>query len=212
MNYRIHEPSLHATPVLDLRPTQMTLGMSEVSRKRKSWKSQGAKVAGGIPRPPHGPGRRRPRRATLPHRPSPPRPRPARRRRRQRFRHHCRRLRQARRRRVLEHHGFPRLDPSLRRQGTPARLRRSAQDRRRDGGRPLPFARRRAALRRRLRQGYDAVLGIRLGRLPAPPHQAEGPAQELRRRRPRRRSRSPNRRRRTTCRAGARRTAARRRS
>ena len=44
MNYRIHEPSLHATPVLDLRPTQMTLGMSEVSRKRKSWKSQGAKA------------------------------------------------------------------------------------------------------------------------------------------------------------------------
>ncbi len=44
MNYRIHEPSLHATPVLDLRPTQMTLGMGEVARKRKSWKSQGAKA------------------------------------------------------------------------------------------------------------------------------------------------------------------------
>ena len=44
MNYRIHEPSLHPTPVLDLRPTQMTLGMSEVARKRRSWKSQGAKV------------------------------------------------------------------------------------------------------------------------------------------------------------------------
>jgi hypothetical protein len=44
MNYRIHEPSLHATPVLDLRPTQMTLGMGEVVRKRKSWKSQGAKT------------------------------------------------------------------------------------------------------------------------------------------------------------------------
>jgi hypothetical protein len=43
MNYRIHEPSLHATPVLDLRPTQMTIGMSEVARKRESWKSQGAK-------------------------------------------------------------------------------------------------------------------------------------------------------------------------
>ncbi len=43
MNYRIHEPSLHATPVLDLRPTQMTLGMGEVARKRESWKSQGAK-------------------------------------------------------------------------------------------------------------------------------------------------------------------------
>jgi len=44
MNYRIHEPSLHATPVLDLRPTQMTIGMSEVARKRESWKSQGAKT------------------------------------------------------------------------------------------------------------------------------------------------------------------------
>ena len=43
MNYRIHEPTLHATPVLDLRPTQMTLGMSEVARKRKSWKARGAK-------------------------------------------------------------------------------------------------------------------------------------------------------------------------
>jgi hypothetical protein len=48
MNYRIHEPSLHATPVLDLRPTQMTLGMSEVSRKRKSWKAQGAKPLAGF--------------------------------------------------------------------------------------------------------------------------------------------------------------------
>ena len=48
MNYRIHEPSLHATPVLDLRPTQMTLGMSEVSRKRSSWKAQGAKALAGF--------------------------------------------------------------------------------------------------------------------------------------------------------------------
>ena len=44
MNYRIHEPSLRATPVLDLRPTQMTLGMSEVARKRESWKTQGGKT------------------------------------------------------------------------------------------------------------------------------------------------------------------------
>jgi hypothetical protein len=48
MNYRIHEPSLHATAVLDLRPTQMTLGMNEVARKRKSWKSQGAKSLAGF--------------------------------------------------------------------------------------------------------------------------------------------------------------------
>ena len=44
MNYRIHEPSLHATPVLDLRPTQMTLGMGEVARKRSAWKMQGGKT------------------------------------------------------------------------------------------------------------------------------------------------------------------------
>ena len=44
MNDRIHEPSLHATPVLDLRPTQMTLGMGEVARKRSAWKMQGGKT------------------------------------------------------------------------------------------------------------------------------------------------------------------------
>ena len=43
MNYRIHEPSLHATPVLDLRPTQMTVGMNEVARKRNSWKTESGK-------------------------------------------------------------------------------------------------------------------------------------------------------------------------
>jgi len=43
MNYRIREPSLHATPILDLRPTQFTLGMVEVELKRKGWKKQDAK-------------------------------------------------------------------------------------------------------------------------------------------------------------------------
>ena len=43
MSYYIREPSLHATPVLELRPTQMTLGMVEVSLKRKSWKAQNPK-------------------------------------------------------------------------------------------------------------------------------------------------------------------------
>ena len=43
MNYRIHEPSLHATLVLELRPTQMTLGMNEVALKRKSWSTQNRK-------------------------------------------------------------------------------------------------------------------------------------------------------------------------
>ena len=43
MSYPIREPSLHATPVLELRPTQMTLGMVEVALKRKSWKAQNLK-------------------------------------------------------------------------------------------------------------------------------------------------------------------------
>jgi hypothetical protein len=33
----IREPVLRATPVIELRPTQMTVGMREVERKRKSW-------------------------------------------------------------------------------------------------------------------------------------------------------------------------------
>ena len=39
MSYAIREPSLHATPILDLRPTQMTLGMAEVARKRQAWRA-----------------------------------------------------------------------------------------------------------------------------------------------------------------------------
>jgi hypothetical protein len=37
MTLHVREPILHATPVLDLRPTQMTLGMREVAHKRKAW-------------------------------------------------------------------------------------------------------------------------------------------------------------------------------
>ena len=43
MSYGIREPRLHATPVLELRPTQMTLGMVEVALKRKSWKAENPK-------------------------------------------------------------------------------------------------------------------------------------------------------------------------
>jgi hypothetical protein len=34
------EPLLHATPISDLRPTQITVGMREVQAKRKSWKER----------------------------------------------------------------------------------------------------------------------------------------------------------------------------
>jgi hypothetical protein len=37
MNLQIREPVLHATPILDLHPTQMTVGMREVELKRQSW-------------------------------------------------------------------------------------------------------------------------------------------------------------------------------
>ena len=33
----LREPILHPTPILSLRPTQMTLGMTEVERKRAAW-------------------------------------------------------------------------------------------------------------------------------------------------------------------------------
>jgi hypothetical protein len=34
------DPVLHATPILDLRPTQMTVGLQEVRRKRNEWKAK----------------------------------------------------------------------------------------------------------------------------------------------------------------------------
>ena len=40
---RIREPILRATPILDLRPTQITLGMVEVELKRKNWTAENPK-------------------------------------------------------------------------------------------------------------------------------------------------------------------------
>jgi hypothetical protein len=40
MLFHLREPVLHATPVLELRPTQMTLGMREVLMKQRSWKER----------------------------------------------------------------------------------------------------------------------------------------------------------------------------
>ncbi len=37
MTYALREPVLRPTPILSLRPTQMTLGMREVQQKRKAW-------------------------------------------------------------------------------------------------------------------------------------------------------------------------------
>lgn len=36
----VREPVLHSTPISDLRPTQMTVGMREVKEKRKRWETQ----------------------------------------------------------------------------------------------------------------------------------------------------------------------------
>ena len=38
----LREPVLHATPILSLRPTQMTLGMKEVGQKRDAWRTKAA--------------------------------------------------------------------------------------------------------------------------------------------------------------------------
>jgi hypothetical protein len=40
MSVHLREPVLHATPILELRPTQMTVGMREVALKRKSWRER----------------------------------------------------------------------------------------------------------------------------------------------------------------------------
>ena len=37
MSYSRRDPILNMVPILDLRPTQMTVGMIEVERKRKAW-------------------------------------------------------------------------------------------------------------------------------------------------------------------------------
>jgi hypothetical protein len=43
MNYQIEDPVLHSTPVLELRPTQMALGMREVVVKKKQWRRRDPK-------------------------------------------------------------------------------------------------------------------------------------------------------------------------
>ena len=39
----VREPRIHPIPILDLRPTQMTVGMREVKEKRKRWREQQSK-------------------------------------------------------------------------------------------------------------------------------------------------------------------------
>ena len=39
------EPVLHPIPILDLRPTQITVGMREVEEKRRGWREKGDKAA-----------------------------------------------------------------------------------------------------------------------------------------------------------------------
>jgi hypothetical protein len=42
ITYSRRDPVIRTTPILDLRPTQMTVGMREVERKRRSWGGKGA--------------------------------------------------------------------------------------------------------------------------------------------------------------------------
>jgi hypothetical protein len=46
MIVHLHEPVLHPTPVLRLRPTQMTVGMREVVLKRKAWRERNSRDLG----------------------------------------------------------------------------------------------------------------------------------------------------------------------
>jgi hypothetical protein len=42
----VREPVLHPVPIVDLRPTQITVGMREVKEKRARWRAEGKKKAG----------------------------------------------------------------------------------------------------------------------------------------------------------------------
>jgi hypothetical protein len=42
----VREPVLHPVPIVDLRPTQITVGMREVKEKRTRWRAEGKKKAG----------------------------------------------------------------------------------------------------------------------------------------------------------------------
>jgi hypothetical protein len=42
MNYSRHDPVIRPTPISDLRPTQMTVGLREVELKRKAWRAKDA--------------------------------------------------------------------------------------------------------------------------------------------------------------------------
>jgi hypothetical protein len=41
----VPEPVLHPVPILDLRPTQITVGMREVEAKRRAWRAKGDQAA-----------------------------------------------------------------------------------------------------------------------------------------------------------------------
>jgi hypothetical protein len=43
MSYEVREPVLHSTPIEDIRPTQMTVGMREVAEKREAWRKYESK-------------------------------------------------------------------------------------------------------------------------------------------------------------------------
>ena len=39
------EPTLNPVPIMELRPTQITVGMREVEEKRRAWREKGDKAA-----------------------------------------------------------------------------------------------------------------------------------------------------------------------
>ncbi len=206
MSSHIREPVLHATPIVDLRPTQITVGMREVRAEAKGLARARPGGLRAVSRRPHGARRRRARRRTLPHRPPSPGARASRGGRAERVRDRSSPTSASSTPttfwNLMDFHGWTHPFDAKGRRRDYADLPKSI-----DGheGRPLSLACGRIAQHRRLRQGFHALFGIRLGGFPATAHQAEGARERFRRGAGKSRSTWRNRTTPTICPAGARR-------
>ena len=180
MTYAMREPVLHPTPILSLRPTQMTLGMREVEGKTEGLARLRPSEAREISRLAYGAGHPRARRR------SPISPITI------ISRGRCTTMAS----KASSRPSSPTFISSTKtRSGpcsisTPGPIPMTARGKRRlysdlpktDRGherRSLSLAGRRTAPPRRFRQGFDAVLGIPLGGLSAPADQGQGAREKL---------------------------------
>ena len=170
----LREPVLHATPILRLAADPDHARHERGLSKARRLEDENGAGSGQVPRGAHGAGHCRSRR-------------------RQylidhhhlaralyedgveeRVRHRRRRSQPPRRRPFLEHDGFPRLDASVRRQGTTAtysELPTTVKTMEDDPYRSLAGELRRIG---GFAKDFDPVLGIRLGRFPEAAHQGQG--------------------------------------